>query len=131
MSGFTKCGKSRSTEAAVKKKNTGKKKKKNLETKQTSSQSDDSTPPPGRKDLREQLKRQMEEKSVSLQLQLSGRVREAAFARQVDLTALSRDREHRVEHSKAMTVYRDVNKRVRTHTQHTHNTHTSSKPHGH
>lgn len=129
MSGFTKCGKNRSTEAAVKKKNTGKKKK-NLETKQTSSQSDDSTPP-GRKDLREQLKRQMEEKSVSLQLQLSGRVREAAFARQVDLTALSRDREHRVEHSKAMTVYRDVNKRVRTHTQHTHNTHTSSTPHGH
>lgn len=28
MSGFTKCGKNRSTEAAVKKKNTGKKKKK-------------------------------------------------------------------------------------------------------
>lgn len=69
-----------------------------------------------RKELREQLKRQMEEKCVALKLQLASKVKEAENIREVDRLALSSEREQRIQHSKAMTAYRDENKRVPSHT---------------
>ncbi|KAG8002571.1 hypothetical protein GBF38_015036 [Nibea albiflora] len=65
-----------------------------------------------RKELREQLKRQMEEKGVALKLQLACKVKEAEYVQKVDRLALSSDKEQRIQHSKAMTAYRDENKRV-------------------
>uniref|UniRef100_A0A8D3DGM0 Uncharacterized protein n=2 Tax=Scophthalmus maximus TaxID=52904 RepID=A0A8D3DGM0_SCOMX len=65
-----------------------------------------------RKELREQLKRQMEEKCVALKLQLASRVKEAECVCEVDRLALSSDREQRIQHSKVMTAYRDENKRL-------------------
>ncbi|XP_076597945.1 uncharacterized protein LOC143327477 [Chaetodon auriga] len=65
-----------------------------------------------RKELREQLKRQMEEKRVAVKLQLTSKVKEAEYVREVDRLALSSDREQRIRHSKAMTAYRDENKRL-------------------
>lgn len=65
-----------------------------------------------RKELREQLKKQMEEKCIALKLQLASKVKEAEHNREVDHLALSSDREQRIQHSKAMTAYRDENKRV-------------------
>lgn len=61
----------------------------------------------------EQLKRQMEEKCAALKLQLATKAEEAQFLRESDRLALSGDREQRVRHKKAMTAYRDENKRVR------------------
>ncbi len=69
-----------------------------------------------RKELREQLKRQMEEKCVARKLQLVSKVKEAEYFREVDCLALSSDREQRMQHRKAMTAYRDENKRVKSHT---------------
>ncbi|XP_027133052.1 uncharacterized protein LOC113745586 isoform X2 [Larimichthys crocea] len=65
-----------------------------------------------RKELREQLKRQMEEKCVALKLQLACKVKEAEYVQKVDCLALSSDREQRIQHGKAMTAYRDENKRL-------------------
>ncbi|XP_074500010.1 uncharacterized protein LOC141772662 [Sebastes fasciatus] len=65
-----------------------------------------------RKELREQLKRQMEEKSVALRLQLAGKVKEAEYVREVDRLALFSERQLKIQHSKAMTAYRDENKRL-------------------
>lgn len=69
-----------------------------------------------RKELREQLKRQIEEKCVELKLQVAGKVKEAEHLREVDRLAVSSEREQRIHHSKAMTAYRDENKRVKSHT---------------
>lgn len=66
--------------------------------------------------MREQLKRQMEEKCAALKLQLASKVKEAEYVREVDRLALSSDREQSIRHSKAMTAYRDENKRVQSHT---------------
>lgn len=66
-----------------------------------------------RKDLLEQLKRQMEEKCDALKLQLATKAAEAQFLRQSDHLALSGDAEQRQRHKEAMTAYRDENKRVR------------------
>lgn len=60
----------------------------------------------------EQLKRQMEEKCAALKLQLATKAEEAQFLRESDRLALSGDREQRVRHKKAMTAYRDENKRL-------------------
>ncbi|XP_069382573.1 uncharacterized protein [Paralichthys olivaceus] len=65
-----------------------------------------------RRELREQLKRQMEEKCAALKLQLVGKVKESEYLREVDRLALSSDREQRIQHSKAMTVFRDENKKL-------------------
>ncbi|KAF7664859.1 hypothetical protein LDENG_00161730 [Lucifuga dentata] len=65
-----------------------------------------------RKELREQLKRQIEEKYVTLRLQVAHKAKEAEYVRDVDHFALSKDREERIKHSKAMTAYRDENKRL-------------------
>ncbi|XP_031701793.1 uncharacterized protein LOC116382682 [Anarrhichthys ocellatus] len=65
-----------------------------------------------RKETREQLKRQMEEKHVALKLQLAGNAKEAEYLREVDRLDLSGERELRTQHSKAMTAYRDENKRL-------------------
>ncbi|KAA8590886.1 uncharacterized protein LOC116692586 isoform X1 [Etheostoma spectabile] len=65
-----------------------------------------------RKDLREQLKKQMEEKCAALKLQLASKVKEAVYLREVDRLALSSERDLRIQHSKAMTAYRDENKRL-------------------
>ncbi|XP_056241810.1 uncharacterized protein LOC130175383 isoform X1 [Seriola aureovittata] len=65
-----------------------------------------------RKELRDQLKRQIEEKCVSLKLQLASKVKEAEFVREVDRLALSNEREQRIQHKKAMTAYRDENKKL-------------------
>lgn len=54
----------------------------------------------------------MEEKCAELKRHLASKAKEAEFAREVDRHALSGDREQRIQHSKAMTVYRDENKRV-------------------
>lgn len=70
-----------------------------------------------RKELREQLKKQMEEKCAALKLQLASKVKDAEYLREADRLALSSDREQRIRHSKAMTAYRDENKRVRPHTR--------------
>jgi len=72
---------------------------------------------PCRKELREQLKRQMEEKCSALKLQLAGKAKEAEDLREVVCLALSSEREQRIQHSKAMTAYRDENKRVQSHTK--------------
>lgn len=69
-----------------------------------------------RNDLREQLRRQMEEKCAELRLQLASKVKEAEHLREVDRLALTSDREQRIQHRKAMTAYRDENKRVKSHT---------------
>lgn len=71
-----------------------------------------------RKELREQLKRQIEEKCAAPKLQLASKVKEAECVREVDRLALSSDREQRIRHSKAMTAYRDENKRVLPHSTH-------------
>ncbi|XP_063739615.1 uncharacterized protein LOC134864500 isoform X2 [Eleginops maclovinus] len=65
-----------------------------------------------RKEMLEHLKRQMEEKCISLKLQLASKVKEAEYVREVDRLALSSERELRIQHSKAMTAYRDENKRL-------------------
>ncbi|XP_068585896.1 uncharacterized protein [Cebidichthys violaceus] len=65
-----------------------------------------------RKETREQLKGQMEEKRAALQLQLAGKAKEAERLREVDRLALSGDRELRIRHGRAMTAYRDENKRL-------------------
>ncbi|XP_078111459.1 uncharacterized protein LOC144521067 [Sander vitreus] len=65
-----------------------------------------------RKELREQLKKQMEEKCTALKLQLASKVKEAEYLREVDHLALSSERDLRIQHSKAMTAYRDENKRL-------------------
>ncbi|XP_041654322.1 uncharacterized protein LOC121516947 [Cheilinus undulatus] len=65
-----------------------------------------------RKELREHLKKQIEEKYASLKLQLSGKVKEAEYVREVDRLALSSEREQKMEHRIAMTAYRDENKRL-------------------
>ncbi|KAM9350864.1 uncharacterized protein ABDE67_008162 [Symphorus nematophorus] len=65
-----------------------------------------------RKELREQLKKQMEEKCVALKLQLTSKTKEAEYVQEVDRLALSSDREQRIQQRKAMTAYRDENKRL-------------------
>ncbi|XP_013871368.1 uncharacterized protein D1044.6 isoform X2 [Austrofundulus limnaeus] len=65
-----------------------------------------------RKEIREQLKRQMEEKSAELKLQRLSEAKESQYLREVDHLALFRDREKKIQHSKAMTAYRDENKRL-------------------
>ncbi|XP_067448736.1 uncharacterized protein [Thunnus thynnus] len=65
-----------------------------------------------RKELREQLKRQIEDKCVALKLQLASKVKEAEYACEVDRLALSSEREQRIQHSKAMLAYRDENKKL-------------------
>ncbi|XP_069579944.1 uncharacterized protein D1044.6-like [Brachyistius frenatus] len=65
-----------------------------------------------RKELREQLNRQMEDKCAALKLQLAGKVKEAEQIREVDRLALSGEREQRIQHRTAMTAYRDENKRL-------------------
>ncbi|KAK2851603.1 hypothetical protein Q5P01_007879 [Channa striata] len=65
-----------------------------------------------RKELRDQLKRQIEEKCLALKLQLANKGKEAEYICEVDRLALSTEREQRIQHSKAMTAYRDENKRL-------------------
>ncbi|XP_049436963.1 uncharacterized protein D1044.6-like [Epinephelus fuscoguttatus] len=65
-----------------------------------------------RKELREQLKRQIEEKCAALKLQLASKEKEAEHLQEVDRLALSSESELRIRHSKAMTAYRDENKRL-------------------
>ncbi|MED6266261.1 hypothetical protein CHARACLAT_000300 [Characodon lateralis] len=65
-----------------------------------------------RKEIREQLKRQMEEKCVELKLQLASKVKEAEHLREVDRIALTSERQQKIQHTKAMTAYRDENKRL-------------------
>ncbi|KAM9342024.1 uncharacterized protein KZ484_014698 [Pholidichthys leucotaenia] len=65
-----------------------------------------------RKELREQLKKQIEEKCAALKLHMVDKVREVENLREVDRRALSSEREQRIQHSRAMTQYRDENKRL-------------------
>ncbi|CAJ1084922.1 uncharacterized protein LOC117821986 [Xyrichtys novacula] len=65
-----------------------------------------------RKELREHLKKQIEEKRVALKLQLISTVKEAEYVKERDCLALSGEREQRLQHRKAMTAYRDENKRL-------------------
>ena len=58
----------------------------------------------------------MEEKCATLKLQLAGKAKEAEYVCEVDRLALSGDREQTIQHRKAMTAYRDENKRVHSHT---------------
>ncbi|XP_061590800.1 uncharacterized protein LOC133456339 [Cololabis saira] len=60
--------------------------------------------------LREDLKRQIDEKRVALKLQLANKTKEAEYLREVDCLALSSEREQWIRHRKGMTTYRDVNK---------------------
>lgn len=65
-----------------------------------------------RKDLRDQLKRQIEDKVSSERMQLSSKVKEAEFLREVDRLALTTEREERIKHNKDMRLYRDENKKL-------------------
>ena len=65
-----------------------------------------------RKEIREQLKRQIEEKGVGLRLQLASKVKEADYMREEHHRTVTRDREERIKHSRAMMLYRDENKKV-------------------
>ncbi|XP_028309995.1 uncharacterized protein D1044.6-like isoform X2 [Gouania willdenowi] len=65
-----------------------------------------------RKDVREQLKRQMEEKHAALKLQLESKEKEGEHLQELDRLALSSDREQRLQHSSAMMAYRDENKKL-------------------
>ncbi|KAM4610146.1 uncharacterized protein ACJ7VT_013451 [Polymixia lowei] len=65
-----------------------------------------------RKELREHLKRQIEEKRAGLKLQLASKVQESEYLREVDRLAVSGEREERIQHSRAMTLYRDENKKL-------------------
>ncbi|CAL8234711.1 unnamed protein product [Boreogadus saida] len=65
-----------------------------------------------RKDIREQLKKQIEEKGVGLRLQLASKVKEADYMRDEECRAVTRDREECIKHSRAMTLYRDENKKL-------------------
>lgn len=65
-----------------------------------------------RKEIREQLKGQMAEKCAELKMHLTNKVKEADNMREVDRCDLSRDRDRWIQHRKAMTVFRDENKRV-------------------
>lgn len=65
--------------------------------------------------MREHLKRQIEEKYVPLKLQLASKAKEVEYQREVDRLALSSERAQRLQHSKAMSAYRDENKRVQSH----------------
>ncbi|XP_034552467.1 uncharacterized protein LOC117821986 [Notolabrus celidotus] len=65
-----------------------------------------------RKDVRELLKRQMEEKYAALKLQLASKVKEAECLREKECIALSSEKEQRIQQRKAMTAYRDENKRL-------------------
>ncbi|KAJ3586510.1 hypothetical protein NHX12_012908 [Muraenolepis orangiensis] len=64
------------------------------------------------REIREQLKRQMEEKGLGVRLRLASRVMESDRLRLEDHLALSRDGEERLKHSRAMTLYRDENKKL-------------------
>ncbi|KAM7404933.1 hypothetical protein PAMP_012237 [Pampus punctatissimus] len=63
-----------------------------------------------RKELCEQLKRQIDEKYTALKLQLASKVKETEYLREVDQLALSSEREQKIQHRKAMSAYRDENK---------------------
>ncbi|KAM9828962.1 uncharacterized protein ACBT44_002727 [Syngnathus typhle] len=65
-----------------------------------------------RRDLREHLKRQMEEKRIPLSLRLSGRAKEGEDLREVDRLARSTELQQRLQHRKAMAAYRDDNKKL-------------------
>ncbi|XP_029993573.1 uncharacterized protein LOC115421787 isoform X1 [Sphaeramia orbicularis] len=65
-----------------------------------------------RKELREHLKRQIEEKCVALKLQLASRTKEAEYLCEVDRLAITGEKEQRMQHRQAMTAYRDENKRL-------------------
>ena len=65
-----------------------------------------------RTEIREQLKRQIEEKRAGLRLQLARRAKESDHVREEDRLAVTRDREKCIQHSRAMTLYRDENKKV-------------------
>lgn len=58
----------------------------------------------------------MGEKRAEMKMHLTNKVKEADYMREVDRSDLSRDKERRVQHRKAMTVFRDENKRVQTDT---------------
>lgn len=68
--------------------------------------------PPSRKEIREHLKRQMAEKCAELKVHLTNKVKEAVYMQEVDRCDLSRERERRIQHRKAMIVFRDENKKV-------------------
>lgn len=65
-----------------------------------------------RKELREHLKKQIEDKGVALKLQSADGAKETEFLCEVDRQALSSEREQRIQHRQAMTAYRDENKRL-------------------
>ena len=65
-----------------------------------------------RKEIREQLKKQIEEKGVRSRLQLASKVMEADYMRDEERRAVTRDREECIKHNRAMTLYRDENKKV-------------------
>lgn len=65
-----------------------------------------------RKDVREELKKQIEEKWASQRMLIASKAAEAEFLQQVDRLALCNEREQRVQHSREMRRYRDENKRL-------------------
>ncbi|XP_055079189.1 uncharacterized protein LOC129456410 [Periophthalmus magnuspinnatus] len=65
-----------------------------------------------RKDIRNHLKKQMEDKCVALKLQFTNRAKEAEYLCEMDRLALSKEKEQRILHRAAMTAFRDENKRL-------------------
>ncbi|KAL1021515.1 hypothetical protein UPYG_G00014240 [Umbra pygmaea] len=63
-------------------------------------------------DVRQQLKRQMEEKREEHMHQLASRAEEAEFLQEVGRMALSRERQQMIQYRQAMSYYRDENKKL-------------------
>ncbi|KAK7884867.1 hypothetical protein WMY93_027990 [Mugilogobius chulae] len=65
-----------------------------------------------RKDIRNHLKKQMEDKCVALKLQFTNRAKESEYLCEMDRLDLSKEKEQKILHREAMTAYRDENKRL-------------------
>ncbi|XP_019907230.1 uncharacterized protein LOC105024951 isoform X2 [Esox lucius] len=65
-----------------------------------------------KEEVRQQLKRQMEEKRAELMRQLASKAEEAELLQEVDRLALSRERHQKIQYSREMSHYRDENKKL-------------------
>uniref|UniRef100_A0A8C6TJE1 Uncharacterized protein n=1 Tax=Neogobius melanostomus TaxID=47308 RepID=A0A8C6TJE1_9GOBI len=65
-----------------------------------------------RKEIRDHLKKQIEEKCIALKLQFTNRAKDTEYLCEMDRQHLSKEKEQRILHRQAMTAYRDENKKL-------------------
>uniref|UniRef100_A0AAV2LWV9 Methyl-CpG-binding domain protein 4 n=1 Tax=Knipowitschia caucasica TaxID=637954 RepID=A0AAV2LWV9_KNICA len=65
-----------------------------------------------RKEIRNHLKKQMEDKHVARRLQFTDRAKEAEYLSEKDRLDLFEEKEQKIQHRQAMTAFRDENKRL-------------------